>query len=120
MFKKSKCKPKPLLVAGLATVLEGALTFYLSSPSKKAKASISLLPDDQSVIKIGKSIYAKDCASCHGVALEGQANWKQRDTEDYLLAPPHDMKGHTWHHAGSCVFLMTKYGNEEMIEKNIQ
>lgn len=117
MSKKSTFKLKSLLLAGLATMLACAVIFYLSSPAQKAEASISLLPDDLSVIKIGKSIYAKNCASCHGVALEGQANWKQRDTEGYMPAPPHDMTGHTWHHADSYLFLMTKYGIEEMIGK---
>ena len=117
MFKKSTFKPKSLLLAGLATILVGAVIFYLSSPAKKAEASISLLPDDLSVVKIGKFIYAKNCASCHGVALKGQANWKQRDTEGYMPAPPHDMSGHTWHHVDSYLFKMTKYGIEEMIGK---
>ena len=98
-------------------MLAGAVIFYLSSPAKKAEASISLLPDDMKVVKIGKFIYVKNCASCHGVALEGQANWKQRDTEGYMPAPPHDMSGHTWHHADSYLFLMTKYGIEKIIER---
>jgi S-disulfanyl-L-cysteine oxidoreductase SoxD len=117
MYKKSTFKLKSLLLAGLATMLVGAVIFYLSSQVQKAETSISLIPDDPSVIKIGKSIYAKNCASCHGVALEGQANWKQRDIEGYMPAPPHDMSGHTWHHADPYLFLMTKYGIEEMIGK---
>ena len=47
--------------------------------------------------------------------LEGQANWRQRDAEGYLPAPPHDETGHTWHHPDSYLFLITKYGIEEMI-----
>ena len=62
-------------------------------------------------------MYAENCASCHGIALEGQANWRQRDADGYLLAPPHDETGHTWHHPDSYLFLMTKYGIEEMIGK---
>ena len=50
--------------------------------------------------------------------LEGQANWRQRDAEGYLPAPPHDERGHTWHHPDYYLFLMTKYGIEEMIGKS--
>ena len=66
---------------------------------------------------LGRVVYAENCGSCHGVALEGQANWQQRDADGYLPAPPHDETGHTWHHPDSYLFLMTKYGIEEMIGK---
>ena len=88
---------------------------YLSPAAKKAEASVSLLPKDRSVTNSGKSVYVENCASCHGAALEGQANWRQRDPDGYLPAPPHDETGHTWHHSDSYPFLMTKYGIEKMI-----
>ena len=88
---------------------------YLSPAAKKADASVYLLPKDRSVTNSGKLVYAENCASCHGVALEGQANWRQRDPDGYLPAPPHDETGHTWHHADPYLFLMTKYGIEKMI-----
>ena len=34
-----------------------------------------------------------------------------------MPAPPHDESGHTWHHSDQYLFLMTKYGIEEMIGK---
>ena len=76
---------------------------------------MSLLPKNHSVTNSGKLVYAENCASCHGMALEGQANWRQRDPDGYLPAPPHDKTGHTWHHSDSYLFLMTKYGIEKMI-----
>ena len=87
---------------------------YFSPAAKKAEASVSLLPKDRSVTNSGKLVYVENCASCHGVALEGQANWRQRDPDGYLPAPPHDKTGHTWHHSDSYLFLMTKYGIEKM------
>ncbi len=60
-----------------------------------------------------KEIYLKYCASCHGEQLQGQSNWRQRDAEGYLPAPPHDESGHTWHHSDTYLFLMTKYGIEK-------
>ena len=115
MYNRSKVKLMPILISGIDILLVGGAIFYLSSPANKAEASISLLPKDRSVINLGKTVYAENCASCHGVALEGQANWRQRDSDGYIPAPPHDETGHTWHHSDSYLFLMTKYGIEEMI-----
>ena len=66
---------------------------------------------------LGEQVYAKNCASCHGAKLEGQANWRQRGLNGYMPAPPHDETGHTWHHPDSYLFTMTKYGIEKMIGK---
>ena len=45
----------------------------------------------------GFNNYQEYCASCHGVNLEGQANWRSRNQDGTLPAPPHDETGHTWH-----------------------
>ena len=102
-------------ISAIGILFLGAILFYFSSPSNKAEASISLPYKDLSVVDLGKSVYVENCASCHGLALEGQANWRQSDADGYLPAPPHDETGHTWHHPDSYLFLMTKYGIEEMI-----
>ena len=78
---------------------------------------IILMPNDASLVSLGQKIYLQNCASCHGVKLEGQKNWQTRDDEGYLLAPPHDETGHTWHHNDEYLFLMTKYGIEKIIGK---
>ncbi len=42
-------------------------------------------------IKAGETLYTNDCASCHGVRLEGQKDWRKRvRTEGFL--PPRMMK----------------------------
>jgi len=51
--------------------------------------------------------------------LEGQANWRKRDAESYLPAPPHNETGHTWHHSDTYLSLMIKYGIEDIIRKLI-
>ena len=108
----------PLFLSAAGVLLVGGVIFYFSSPLDKAELGISLQHKDRAVVDVGKAIYAENCASCHGVVLEGQANWRQRDVEGYLPAPPHDERGHTWHHPDSYLFLMTKYGIEEMIGKS--
>ena len=78
----------------------------------------SLLYSDKEIVNIGKSIYLKNCASCHGKNLEGQKNWQIRQNDGYLLAPPHDKTGHTWHHSDYYLFMVTKLGIEEIIKKS--
>jgi len=55
-------------------------------------------PNDSVQVAQGKSVYDAHCASCHGVNLEGQENWRKRKPDGRLPAPPHDDTGHTWHH----------------------
>ena len=104
-----------LSVVGIIALL--GLVYYVASPVEQATASVKLKPNEPAVVALGEQVYAQNCASCHGVALEGQANWQKRDADGYLPAPPHDETGHTWHHPDSYLFLMTKYGIEEMIGK---
>ena len=89
--------------------------FYTNYMNKDNE--IRLLPNDLSLVTLGQNIYSENCASCHGVDLEGQENWQKRDDEGYLPAPPHDETGHTWHHPDEYLFLMTKYGIEKIIGK---
>ena len=44
--------------------------------------------------------YQNNCASCHGVNLQGQEGWQNTLDEDgHRLAPPLNGTGHTWHHS---------------------
>ena len=108
----------PRFVIGMGILLVGAVIYHFSSPVYEAEASIVLKHNDDAIIDLGRVVYAENCGSCHGVALEGGANWRQRDVDGYLPAPPHDETGHTWHHSDSYLFLMTKYGIETMIGKS--
>ena len=91
--------------------------YYTQFSTSEIVTNISLKPNDTPTINLGGSVYAKNCAACHGAKLEGQIHWRQRDSNGYLPAPPHDESGHTWHHSDQYLFLMTKYGIEEMIGK---
>ena len=68
--------------------------------------------DDPEQLALGQRVYAEACASCHGDNLEGQPNWRVRQANGRLPAPPHDETGHTWHHPDQQLFEMTKLGIE--------
>jgi mono/diheme cytochrome c family protein len=97
-----------------------SLVYFLVSYVDQTNASVSLKPNEREIVLLGKNIYLENCASCHGKNLQGQANWRQRDAEGYLPAPPHDKDGHTWHHPDEYLFSMTKYGIERMIGEKYQ
>jgi mono/diheme cytochrome c family protein len=61
-------------------------------------------------VSAGKAIYERHCASCHGVNLEGQPEWRVRLPNGRMPAPPHDDTGHTWHHADDILFGIIKFG----------
>ncbi|HUR89164.1 MAG TPA: cytochrome c [Ramlibacter sp.] len=81
----------------------------LSACDNTADAT-KLRANDAGVVAQGRTLYAAHCASCHGANLEGQPNWQMRDASGRLPAPPHDARGHTWHHADDVLFRITKYG----------
>ena len=105
---------KLLLVGGLGAALAGAAFFALGGGPAGADR-IVLSPDDVDVVARGSDLYTANCAACHGANLEGQADWRQRDANGMLPAPPHDETGHTWHHDSTTLFGLTKYGVGEMI-----
>lgn len=65
---------------------------------------------DLAAVALGEQVYRANCAACHGAELEGQPDWRSRDTNGLLPAPPHDENGHTWHHADDLLFEIVKYG----------
>lgn len=67
-------------------------------------------PDDTGQVALGKSVYARRCAACHGTNLEGQPNWRDKLASGRMPAPPHDASGHTWHHPDTVLFGITKHG----------
>ena len=89
--------------------------YFFIAYSNESNTNINLNTTDNSVIVNGKIIYADNCASCHGVNLEGQKNWMSRLPDGLMPAPPHDETGHTWHHPDRYLFMVTKYGIEEFI-----
>ena len=78
-------------------------------------AALRVPYDDAEAVALGETIYAETCAACHGADLEGQANWRQRNADGRLPAPPQDETGHTWHHTDAANFAMVKFGAAALI-----
>ena len=78
----------------------------------KAQATHEL--DGRDIIS-GETLYADHCASCHGVNLEGEPNWRSEKEDGTLPAPPHDETGHTWHHSDDVLFNYTKLGGTALM-----
>ena len=62
--------------------------FGLSTISfTSAAETVELKPNDAVYVKMGKKVYVEQCASCHGVNLEGQDGWRNTKVDGMRLAP---------------------------------
>lgn len=104
---------KVLLKFRVKLALIGALALLYTAVFASAGidgVTTSLKADDLAIVAAGEVVYQSQCAACHGQYLEGQSDWRSRDENGLLRAPPHDATGHTWHHADDLLFELTKYG----------
>ena len=113
-FKSYIKNKSAFLIIIPSIILILGMVFYFAE-EKVAEAAITLNPDNKETILLGKSVYVQNCASCHGVKLEGQKDWMSRLPDGLMPAPPHDETGHTWHHSDKYLFMITKYGIEDII-----
>ena len=97
-----------VVAVAAVVIVAGASLFW--SADRDSASTVRLRPDDAAVTALGQKVYAAQCASCHGVRLEGQPNWRERGPDGRLPAPPHDASGHTWHHPDELLFRITKLG----------
>jgi mono/diheme cytochrome c family protein len=62
------------------------------------ETAVPLPTFDPVQITLGETVYAEQCAECHGANLEGEPDWKEQNEDNSFRAPPHTADGHTWHH----------------------
>jgi mono/diheme cytochrome c family protein len=97
-------------IAAGATMIVALVAFVFVGAPFNSPRLTTLRPADTQVTALGQQLYSAHCAACHGTRLEGQTNWRQRDAQGRLPAPPHDATGHTWHHPDDLLFRITKFG----------
>jgi len=112
MVNTNKNIRRAAFISGIVGVL--AVAVWLVSQESGGNV-VALGPDDIELVNLGSTVYAQQCARCHGVSLEGEANWQIRQDDGLLPAPPHDKTGHTWHHGDNELFRLTKYGAAKLI-----
>lgn len=92
-------------------IFSGGIIYASIANEEKLKGHGLLQAQNKNLTKLGKTLYASHCASCHGQNLEGQVKeWRSPGEDGLLPAPPHDQTGHTWHHNDQLLFDITKYG----------
>lgn len=103
---------KQLVLTGLAGAAALTAVTVWAGSAKEEPLALTVLGEavDAAMIARGETIYAENCASCHGTKLEGQPDWRRRLENGRMPAPPHDADGHTWHHADRPLFTITKRG----------
>ncbi|WP_299936947.1 cytochrome c [uncultured Pelagimonas sp.] len=106
-------------LVGLAVIGGIATAAYLWQ-SDPANANGLLPYQDADRIAKGADIYEDACASCHGDQLQGEPNWRERDADGYLPAPPHDETGHTWHHPDAQLIQIVALGTEAIVGNGYQ
>lgn len=104
-----------IAIIGAAIVALSAIGFAVLAQSESDDdlvEGLSFLGEPVTVADIaaGETLYAENCASCHGAELEGQPDWRRRLDTGRMPAPPHDETGHTWHHSDRNLFVVTKGG----------
>ena len=104
-------KQKMLTVAVFAAAAAG-LFWLFGGFESGPKAGVD--PEDKELFALGQTVYAEQCASCHGAKLEGQPDWRKRNADGTLKAPPHDETGHTWHHPDKDMFNYTRKGGQTL------
>ncbi len=107
-------KQKVLTVAAFVVAAGLFWQFGTGGGTKPGEQEVSggVDPEDKQLVALGKTVYAANCASCHGVNLEGQPDWRSSNPDGTLKAPPHDVTGHTWHHPNADMFRYTKFGGQ--------
>ncbi len=110
-------KRKTLIASALAAILGLAVVILMMprTDHDQPVPQMVLRPHDRELVAEGRQVYGEHCASCHGLRLQGQPNWRRRGPNGRLPAPPHDASGHTWHHPDPQLFAMTKFGPAAMV-----
>lgn len=87
-----------------------AAAHLLSAP--QANAFFHNSPD----LERGRELYDTNCASCHGLNLEGQSGWQSANEDGTYPAPPHDETGHTWHHGDTMLLDYIRRGGQAVLD----
>ncbi len=101
---------KNLIIILILTLAAVALWGCSSSQKADSPAPQSTSPSAPS----GRTLFAANCAGCHGAFGEGQPNWHIRNADGSLPAPPLNGDGHTWHHSDGLLYTIVRDGGAQL------
>ena len=106
-FSSRKYNIQCILFSAIIAFLLAIIWYlYKSSPIE----ALSLEPDSEQIHR-GKTIYEKNCSSCHGTQAEGQnpnsPKGEMNENGSYI-APALNGTGHAWHHSNEVLFKTVK------------
>lgn len=110
-LRRQKQKQRIFWGIGIVGALLLAVSAVMALRSQSVPAASSA---DSEAVTLGRQVYEAQCASCHGVNLEGQAGWKEPNPDGSFRAPPHDETGHTWHHNDAYLVESIKLGGARL------
>lgn len=83
---------KYLISIGLVII---GVTIY-SFDFDKSKVDARWYTKEQ--VSLGKEVFFKNCASCHGQKAEETVEWRKKLADGSYPAPPLNDQAHAWHH----------------------
>lgn len=88
---------KKRIILSIITII---LVFSLSACSgeNNKEANIEGRWYTLSQVNLGKHVFNKNCARCHGEKAEKTINWKERLPDGSVPPPPLNGTAHAWHH----------------------
>ena len=102
-------KSPPILVLSAATLTALAAVLLFAACGRNPDIEERIV--DQGAGRVpGEAVYSMNCAACHGVNAEGQADWYIRKSDGFLPAPPLNGDGHTWHHGDGTLYRIVSQG----------
>ena len=111
---------RDVMVGGVGALVLIGLGLVLWPEDATGQPGQILRWQDPEVVAEGAVLYDQFCAACHGADLEGQPNWREVNENGRLPAPPHDVTGHTWHHADALLIDITTRGTAAVVGRGYE
>lgn len=84
------------IIVLVSTVLVLAVVFFIFNTNEAKKVDGRWYTKEQ--VSLGKEVFFKNCASCHGKKAEKTVEWRKKLADGSYPPPPLNDKAHAWHH----------------------
>lgn len=94
----------------IACQLCSIFTLFLMIGCTKTEPTVDNRWYTEAQVTAGQTIFANNCAQCHGKNAQGTFNWKRPLADGSYPPPPLNGTAHTWHHPMSMLVRTIKKG----------